>query len=198
MQRSGQQRPGGRTRRTAEAVLAATAREIVTFGYDNFRIERVAAFAGVHRSTIYRRWGGKEQLLLDAAARLDTEELPDTGNVTDDLLGLLHILRDQLDPGRPDRHLLAAGATREEFTPHVRQLMADRLETAAQMVVRAVHRDELPAGTDAREVVRLAVAPLHSRALATQEALTDDVLHRAVTVAVGAARAGLLQRATSS
>ena len=193
MQRSGQQRPGGRTRRTGEAVLAATERELLVHGYDNFRIDRVAVHAGVHRSTIYRRWGTKDHLLVDAATQLTVLELPDTGTLAGDLFGFLGGIRALLEPDAADRHLLAAGAIRPDLAPHVRQLIASRFTAAAGLVERGITRGELPADTDPGEVVRLVVAPLYCRALVTQEALTDEVLGRSVSVALAAARAGLLR-----
>ncbi len=41
-------------------------------GVEGLCIEKVAAKAGVGKATIYRRWPGKEDLLLDALAALKT------------------------------------------------------------------------------------------------------------------------------
>jgi AcrR family transcriptional regulator len=68
-------RPGGRTGRTgrtAESVFAAATAERAERGYADISIESIAARAGVHKTTLYRRWGSKEgligQLLIGAAA----------------------------------------------------------------------------------------------------------------------------------
>ncbi|MFG2517105.1 TetR/AcrR family transcriptional regulator [Streptomyces sp. NPDC048584] len=57
-------------------------------------IERIARTAGVGKATIYRRWSGKEQLLVDVmrAAEPPDPELPGT-SVRDDLVILLESLR---------------------------------------------------------------------------------------------------------
>ena len=53
-------------------------------------IEEVAARAGVGKTTIYRRWASKEDLIIDAMENLISEvHPPDTGSVRDDLVELL-------------------------------------------------------------------------------------------------------------
>ncbi|WP_225830905.1 TetR/AcrR family transcriptional regulator [Streptomyces sp. NK08204] len=57
-------------------------------------IERVARTAGVGKATIYRRWSGKEELLIDVvrAAEPPDPDLPGT-SMRDDLVTLLESLR---------------------------------------------------------------------------------------------------------
>src|SRR5215204_176225 len=61
-----QARPGGRTARTRAAVLDATVAELAEHGHAALTVEAVAARAGVNKTTLYRRWGGKDGLLADA------------------------------------------------------------------------------------------------------------------------------------
>ncbi|WP_342216917.1 helix-turn-helix domain-containing protein [Nocardia cyriacigeorgica] len=51
-------RPGGRTARIRTQVLEAVHAELTEHGYDALTIDTVAARAGVHRATVYRRWRG--------------------------------------------------------------------------------------------------------------------------------------------
>ena len=63
-------------------------------------IEKVAARAGVGKATIYRRWPGKEDLLLDAMAAMKTPLPEPRGeSVRDDLVALL----DAMTPTSPTR-----------------------------------------------------------------------------------------------
>ncbi|MGW1749950.1 TetR/AcrR family transcriptional regulator [Streptomyces sp. NPDC002092] len=57
-------------------------------------IERIARTAGVGKATIYRRWSGKEELLVDVvrAGEPPDPELPGT-SMRDDLVALLEHLR---------------------------------------------------------------------------------------------------------
>ena len=61
-------RPGGRTARTRAAVFAATLNELVASGYTQASIEAIAERAGVHKTTIYRRWRTKDRLIAEALA----------------------------------------------------------------------------------------------------------------------------------
>ncbi len=57
----------GRPRDTAthQAILDAASDILETQGYSGFSIERVASQAGVSKTSIYRRWASKGELLLD-------------------------------------------------------------------------------------------------------------------------------------
>jgi AcrR family transcriptional regulator len=59
---------GGRPRDPAldEAIIKATRRRLVLDGYSGMTIGDIAVDAGVSRPTIYRRWGSKLALTIDA------------------------------------------------------------------------------------------------------------------------------------
>ncbi len=50
-------------------------------------VESIAARAGVHKTTVYRRWGSKEEIIRQAlvSAALARIQVPDTGSVDTDL-----------------------------------------------------------------------------------------------------------------
>jgi AcrR family transcriptional regulator len=50
-------RPGGRSARVRAAAIAATLAELAETGYSALSLENVARRAGVHKTTLYRRWG---------------------------------------------------------------------------------------------------------------------------------------------
>jgi AcrR family transcriptional regulator len=60
--------PGGRPRDPAldEAIIVATRRRLVRDGYSKMSLGDIAADAGVSRPTLYRRWPGKFELVVDA------------------------------------------------------------------------------------------------------------------------------------
>ena len=86
----GTRRPGGRTARTRAAVLRAAISELAESGYAGTTVERIAARAGVAKTTIYRRWGGLNGLLADLMAQYAAREIPvpDTGHLDSDLRAL--------------------------------------------------------------------------------------------------------------
>ncbi|HEY4851574.1 MAG TPA: helix-turn-helix domain-containing protein, partial [Streptosporangiaceae bacterium] len=66
-------RPGRpRSEQADRAIIEAALSLFAESGPDGLCIEQVAARAGVGKATIYRRWPGKEDLLLDALAALKT------------------------------------------------------------------------------------------------------------------------------
>src|SRR5215210_6400524 len=80
-------RPGGRTARVRATVLEATVAELIEHGYAGLTVEGVAARAGVNKTTLYRRWGGRDALIVDAVEAFAAAEakVPDSGDIEEDL-----------------------------------------------------------------------------------------------------------------
>ena len=107
-----QRRPGRpRSERADHAIIEAALALFAESGVDGLCIERVAARAGVGKATIYRRWPGKEDLLLDALAALKTP-LPEPAgqSAREDLITLLRAMStDIADPRRTREFALLLG-----------------------------------------------------------------------------------------
>src|SRR3954464_11362465 len=84
-------RTGGRSARVVAEVLSATLEVFAEQGYAGFSVEAVALRAGVNKTTIYRRWPAKSDLLGAAlfALRDEDPEPPDTGALREDLVQVL-------------------------------------------------------------------------------------------------------------
>jgi AcrR family transcriptional regulator len=94
-------RPGRpRSERAEQAILDATLEAIGECGVDGVRCEDVAARAGVGKATLYRRWPGKEDLLIAAFASLKSPlPQPRGESVRADLIAMLDVMaRDADDP----------------------------------------------------------------------------------------------------
>src|SRR5438445_13559594 len=59
-------RPGGRSARVRQAVLDAAFAELGEKGYGGLSIEAVAQRSGVAKTTVYRRWPTRDELVDDA------------------------------------------------------------------------------------------------------------------------------------
>ena len=80
-----------------QAILHATLELFADEGFDAMSIEAIAERAGVGKTTIYRRWDSKEELMLDAARSLQAEfPIVDTGNLRDDMIHLLKLVWDMI------------------------------------------------------------------------------------------------------
>lgn len=157
-------RPGGRTARTRRQVLDAVLTELGDHGFDGLTVEAVAARAGVHRTTVYRRWGDVGGLLTDVfdAASGDDWRPPDTGSLETDLTGLNQEIYDALT-ARPSivAALIAASFRSEKAALAQQRLWEGRYERCEIVVSRAVQRGEIPPHTDARRLLIAATAPLY-------------------------------------
>src|SRR5690242_11835460 len=83
----GQQRPGGRTARTAEAARQATLELMSERGRGSLTMKEISSRSGVHEATLYRRWRDVDSLVFDAVTERIVHDLaiPDTGSLRGDL-----------------------------------------------------------------------------------------------------------------
>ncbi|MFD8527727.1 TetR/AcrR family transcriptional regulator [Streptosporangium canum] len=202
MTSTGNVRPGGRTARVREAVREATLAELADKGYEGLTVEGVALRSGVHKTTVYRRWGSVEGLAADALDLAGGEPwpIPDTGTIEEDLRELARlVLTGFADPeaGPVSTAFISASGRNPVVARALHAFFAARHEQSAVLVTRAVERGELPEGTDAADVVRTAVAPLYYRLFVSGEPVDTAVADRAAASALAAARAGVFRPATA-
>ncbi|MGW0316293.1 TetR/AcrR family transcriptional regulator [Streptomyces flavidovirens] len=188
-------RPGGRTAKVRAAVLEATQEVLVEGGFHGLNLDRVAARAGVGKTTVYRRWGSAAALVADLLRDMAEQSVPaaDTGSLEGDLLANAHLVRQTLtDPrmGPVFQAVIAAAACDEECATALNGFYATRIREWVPCVERAAGRGEVPAGTDAGEVVRAVSAPLYYRFAVSREPLGETDAVRAAGAAVAAAKAG--------
>lgn len=71
-----------------QEILDATIDILAELGYDRLTMDAVAARAKASKATLYRRWNGKAQLVIDAlTSQKEPMVAPDTGTLRGDLLG---------------------------------------------------------------------------------------------------------------
>ncbi|MFB6891585.1 TetR/AcrR family transcriptional regulator [Kitasatospora sp. NPDC056327] len=162
-------RPGGRAARVREAVLTAALDLLAEEGLARLTVARVAARAGVNETTVYRRWGSREKLVLDAMLAGSDEGIPvpDTGAVRTDLADFARSLARYLatPTGRAVARAAALGSEDPGLADAWQAFWHSRLDQAGTIVTRAVERGELPPDTDAALALELLCAPLQTRAL---------------------------------
>jgi AcrR family transcriptional regulator len=196
MNETGSVRPGGRTARTRAAVLDATLAELVDRGYEGMSVETVAGRAGVHKTTVYRRWGSRERLVAEAleAAAESRIGTPNTGDVEGDLRALARAVRAMLS-GREGVAAVYALVSGARVSPEVgrvaRRFWATRMAHVGPIVERAVERGQLRRGTKTAEVIEHLAAPLYYRLLVRGEPPTEADADLAAAVVLAAAQAGV-------
>jgi AcrR family transcriptional regulator len=196
MSAPGTVRPGGRTARTAEAVFAAAVGELSERDYSDISIESIAARAGVHKTTVYRRWGSKVELIRQvlvgaAAARI---QLPDSGSIDTDARALARAVQAILslpEGAAITRALIAGALSSPEIAEVMDQFWAARLEAISVIVRRAIGRGQLPAGTDAAALMHAVAAPLYYQLLVNRAPVTERDAELSAAAALAAAAAGV-------
>ncbi|MFG2986576.1 TetR/AcrR family transcriptional regulator [Streptomyces sp. NPDC048258] len=188
-------RPGGRTARVRAAVLQAAGDTLAEAGFHGLDLGEVARRAEVGKTTVYRRWGTVAALVADLLTDMAEQSLPhtETGSLLDDLRANAELVRRTLADSRQGplfKAVIAAATTDERTAEALHRFYEVRVTEWAPCVRQAVERGELPAGTDAEEVIRAVSAPLYYRFLTTGAPLDEAAAERAVRAAVAAARAG--------
>jgi AcrR family transcriptional regulator len=166
------------------AVLSAALAELLERGVNGVTIAAIAARAGVHETSVYRRWRTREDLIVDALTNLSAAEIPvpDTGSVRGDLVELARLVSAYLSMplGRAVVAIAAFTVEDESIAEARAKLVASRLEAMRILIDRAIDRGELPVGTDARFALEMLVSPLHMRTFMTGEPLTDRLPEQVV------------------
>ncbi len=175
-------------------MLSATADLITEGGYELVEVSVVARRAGVHPTTIYRRWPTRAQLVGEALLERSRtlSPTPDTGSLEADLTRLL---RDgaalvRTPAVRAMFQVLLVGSTHP--TPEVAaardRFWAAHLIEARAIVARATARSELPAGTDPATLIDLTVGPALLRLLLMGQELGEPEIGAIVVRAVASLR----------
>jgi AcrR family transcriptional regulator len=145
------------------AICDATLALLVEVGYDRMSMDAVAARARASKATIYRRWPGKEALLVDAVSRLK-RPLPELAgrSVREDLVTLLRSY-----PRRPDQRLTRILST---LVPEVHRsperyrlyqsLVEPRRQALREVLQRGVRTGELRPDADVEAALAVLMGPV--------------------------------------
>ncbi|EPH44063.1 TetR/AcrR family transcriptional regulator C-terminal ligand-binding domain-containing protein [Streptomyces aurantiacus] len=195
----GTRRPGGRTARTRAAVRDAVLSGLSDHGYPGLTVEYVAEHSGVHKTTLYRRWGGLEGLVADALdlAGEDAWTPPDTGSLAGDLRALAREVVDAFaDESRAaaPTAFIAASFQSSRAADALHAFYTERFSRCETVVARAVERGETDRDTDAAALVRAVSAPLMLRLFITREPVDTALADQSAAAVLAAARAGAFTR----
>jgi len=178
--RTGQQRLGGRSERVVREVISATLGELGRVGYAALRIDDVAAQAGVNKTTVYRRWPTKAELVTATLMAMSATDAatPDTGSVREDMLALIRrsVARISTCEGEAIYRMIGLEMDHPEVASITRALRAEMHAPWIEVITRGIGRGELPRGSDARLMVEMVSATVYSKKLKLREPVTDDYL----------------------
>ena len=173
------QRKPGRPRgeRTDEAIIAATLRLGAARGLVGLSLEAVAAEVGCSKTTIYRRWASKEELVAHAlSVGQSLVEDVDTGSTFGDLEHHVTELIDRLVQGRADviPDLVQARADNSSVRSSLNDYNSRREEPLRRILERGIARGELSPGTDPEALIELVLGPVLYRHLFSARPMDSD------------------------
>jgi AcrR family transcriptional regulator len=152
-------RPRRRGAELRRAIYQATIDELTENGYAELTMDRVAARAKASKGSLYRRWGGRAELVIAAINNLkdDYQPPPDGGDLRGELLALLRTIAESLEGARGEamRGLMAELSRHPDLARTVRAEIVDSaLPPMLEVLRRGVVRGEVRPG---------ALTPLVSR-----------------------------------
>ncbi|MEV0386104.1 TetR/AcrR family transcriptional regulator [Nonomuraea sp. NPDC050643] len=145
------------------AILDATLELLSEVGYDRMSVDQIAKRARASKATIYRRWAGKPELVVDVICRrfdMDAPRGEDTGSLRGDLAGIFRGLCRSVER----KYTLVIGlsstlVSNEELARTLREHMPVKdLGDVSALLERAVARGELAGPVDAARLYGLAEA----------------------------------------
>ena len=163
--RRGRPRSDATNRRILDA-----ARDLLTEGsYADFRMEHVAARAGVGKAAIYRRWSSKQALAQDLLVELAGPHIAiaETGDTRDELrAAVVNPMRAVTDTpfGPVIRSLMSQIATDPKLgDPFRATVVGARRAEVAKVIERGIARGDLRPGADPTIATELLVGPIYFR-----------------------------------
>ncbi len=166
-------------------VLGVTLAQVAEVGFERLSIPEVALLAGANKTSIYRRWPGKSELVRDAlgAAMSHADNPPDTGELRGDLVGLARAVAafTQSPVGTAVVRILLA----EGGNPEVRALAHAAYGEAGRrgpgvVLARAVKRGELRGDLEPSLVLFTIAGAIVHRVFVEQRRATNAFLEQVV------------------
>ena len=168
------------------AILSAVVGLLGEAGYEAMTMDAVAARAHASKTTIYRRWPGKAELVraaVDAYVADRVLTAPDAGSLRGDLLAVMQAMRGHLTPQflAMMSGLVHAMRADSELGGSLRSLFEE--DSVSQRIVgRAVARGELPASAAGKlaHLVHEVIEAQIFRQMMTAGGLDDAFAHHVV------------------
>jgi AcrR family transcriptional regulator len=162
-----------RVERSRRVILEAALEELGQVGYGALTIERVAARAGVGKSTIYRHWSGKLALVEDAFRTLKAEvNVPENGTLRERLTEYLTAVATMAVESTYSAcmpALIEAAARDEQVREFHCKFTQERMGVLADALRKAVADGELPKVTNPELLADALMGPIVMRRLMTSE-----------------------------
>lgn len=167
-----------------DAVLTATLAVLDEVGYAGLTLGEVARRAGTTKPAIYRRWSGRQRLVLTAlGGRVGEAEAPDTGCTLCDVDECLRVFVGTFRRMPPDvlGPLFADCASDQELQAEFMTMLFDPPRAAVRQTLdRAYEKGDLRSDVDRDLIVDMLGSLVHYRALFRHTETSDEEIERVV------------------
>jgi AcrR family transcriptional regulator len=184
-------RPAGGSAALVGAILSATLDRLGCDGYANLSIDEVAQVAGVNKTTIYRRWPTKSDLVIAAivASRTNAPPFRPTGHFRRDLIALLRSKARLVATPRQRAICYAINDLDPAISDAlVSELRRHRYTIPRDFVEHGIATGELPRGIDADVIAELLLAPIFHRSLVMCEPVPQSFIEQIVGIVLAGVR----------
>jgi AcrR family transcriptional regulator len=184
--------PDARVQRSKKAVLSVTHQMMSETGLSGVSIDEVSKRSGVAKTTIYRHWPSRADLLLEACSKLGSKlEAPDTGSLRGDVETLALAFASRVLRA-PVAKILPSIVDAAEHDAKIAKLVHAHVHAAImaplyEVIERAQKKGEIGRGQDASHLIAGIVGPLFFRRWFSREPLDDHFIRAIVHGAIAAA-----------
>ena len=190
-------RVGGRSARVVATVLETTLEVLGREGFSRLRVEVVADRAGVNKTTIYRRWPTRADLVVAALTTLaGPPRAAEVGRLETDLVALFMsatTLRSTA-AGRGIVSALIAESGDPEVARVCNELREMHRRPARILLEHARTRGELPAGTDVDLLLDVLTGAVYGRLRECPEPLDAGWVRRVIRLVLSGVGAPTVPR----
>jgi AcrR family transcriptional regulator len=184
--------PQARGEEFTSMVLDATLTQLAQWGFERLSIPQIAKMAGVNKTSVYRRWPTKADLVRDALAipLSHANEAPDTGTLRTDLIALCSTVATFMQSRVGTaliRIMLAEGGN-----PEVRALANAAYSEAGKhgpwvVIRRAIERGELNSDVEPSLMLFTLAGAIMHRVFVEQRDVPDEFLKQVVDLVLNGA-----------
>jgi len=178
-------RTGGRSARNRDAVMRATLEALSELGLEGLTFTEIGRRAGVHGTSVQRRWKSRENVLLAALVSFASQaiSIPDSGSLRTDMIGFSRSLADYFYPpfgGAILRVLIADTSHDRDFAANRAEFVRLRMEAITTMFRRARERAEIRQDISDETALSMMLGPIYFRLLITRQHIDDAAIEATI------------------
>ena len=166
-----------RVRRSKEKVLQMTSQLLAEHGVSGLSVDEVARRSGVAKTTIYRHWPTRIDLVVDACLHLGTRaDAPNTGTFVSDVQALMTTIANLLNTARWSSvmpSIIDAAERNAELADVHSSIQRGHTIPFQEIIARAMSNGELPPDTDVDALIAALIGSVYYRRWFSREPVDE-------------------------